>query len=565
VAVGIGELKRIREAGRGMSDPFAFIDFTLSQLRMDFAAQAPALPSAGPLVVIANHPFGALDGLSAMAAIGRVRKDLRVLANPELMGLEPLRPLLLPLDPFGKPATRHANAQALRAAARWLKRGGAVLIFPAGEVSHLNLRTISVTDPTWHATAARLIRLAQARVTPMFFAGRNSALFQFAGLIHPRLRTLLLPYELSRQRGSTVRMRVGEALEPPSLTAFETDEALTAHLRRKTYLLASEPKLPERAAGYAEPLREAVAAEALQQEISALPPEQLLLSSGDQKVFCAHAGQIPNGLQELGRLRELSFRAVGEGVGRSADIDVFDDYYEHLFIWNAKRCEIVGAYRIGRIDEIRKRFGARGLYTSTLFTLHEPFLTLLGPALELGRSFIRPEYQKSFASLLLLWKGIGEYIGRHPQYARLIGPVSISNSYRPVSRELLVRFLRARNFDHFGAALVRARRPFRQRGALRSLGLDIGSMRDLDMLSSLLAEFESDRKGVPVLLRQYLKLGGRLLGFNVDKAFSDAIDCLLLIDLRQTETRVLRKYLSEEALARFAAAHRIPLQTDVAA
>src|SRR6185503_16867539 len=258
----------------------------------------------------------------------------------------------------------------------------------------------------------------------------------------------------------------------------------------------------------------------------------------------------------LGRLRELSFRAVGEGTGRSVDVDAFDDYYEHLFIWSASQREIIGAYRLGRVDEIRRQFGTAGLYTSTLFEYREPFLKLLGAALELGRSFVRPENQKSFAALLLLWKGIGAYIGRNPRYARLIGPVSISDSYSPVSKELLVRYLKARSFSHFGAALVKAKSPFRVGGALRSLGLDVNRIPDLDAVSTFVAGVEADRKGVPVLLRQYLKLGGRLLGFNVDEDFNDAIDCLLVIDLRNTDPRMLKKYMSDEALASFARAHR---------
>ena len=311
-----------------------------------------------------------------------------------------------------------------------------------------------------------------------------------------------------------------------------------------------------------QPLVDAVPADTLAAEVASLPPSATLVTTGDQRVICAPAYLIPNVLQELGRLRELSFRAVGEGTGRSVDLDFFDDYYEHLFVWNVAQREIIGAYRLGRVDEIRRRFGAAGLYTSTLFDYREPFLKLLGPALELGRSFVRPEHQKSFAALLLLWKGIGEYIGRSPRYARLIGPVSISDSYSTISKELLVRYLRARSFDHFGAALVKAKSPFRTRGgfrgrgALRSLGLDIDTMPNLDAVSTFVAGLESDRKGVPVLLRQYLKLGGRLLGFNVDGDFNDAIDCLLVIDLRQTDARMLRKYMSDEALGRFARAHR---------
>lgn len=574
-AAGLSELHQLRERCRTITDPYELAGFGLRELRVSVRTQVPggasereAFPATGPLVVVANHPFGALDGLGAIAVIGEVRRDLRVLANPELRQLEGLAPLVIPLDPFGTKAAQRANSASLRAAMRWVMDGGALLIFPAGEVSHFTFRRLSITDPDWHQTAARIVRHTGATVSPMFFSGRNSVLFQVAGLVHPMLRTLLLPTELARREGSVLDVRIGAPLTPQSLAACKTDAELIEHLRLKTYLLANasaQSSHPPAAAAETadgkppEPIIDAVPPDVLAAEIGALPGSMTLLTSADQKVICAPARVIPNTLRELGRLREVSFRAVGEGTGRSADIDSFDDYYEHLFVWSTSKREIIGAYRLGRVDVIRRRYGTQGLYSATLFDYREPFLTLLGSALELGRSFVRLEHQKSFAALMLLWKGIGEYIGRYPRYARLIGPVSISDSYSSVSKELLVRYLRARNFDHFGAALVKARSPFRPGKALRSLGLDISRVADLDALSSRVADLEADRKGVPVLLRQYLKLGGRLLGFNVDIHFNDAIDCLLVIDLRHTDIRMLRKYLSNEALERFAKAHRRPI------
>ena len=571
-ASGLAGLHRLRERCRQITDPYELAGYALNGLRVSLRAQAPggvslgqAFPATGPLVVVANHPLGGLDGLGAIAVIGQARRDLRVLANPALQQIEGLAPLIIPLDPFGTKAARRANAASLRAAMRWVMDGGSLLMFPAGEVSHFTFRRLSITDSDWHETAARIVRHTGATVTPMFFSGRNSVLFQVAGLVHPMLRTLLLPSELARREGSVLDVRIGAPLAPQSLAAHKTDAALIEHLRLKTYLLTNASPQPAHPAAAAvetaqgtplEPVIDAVPPEVLNTEIGALPRSMTLVTSGDQKVICAPAWLIPNTLRELGRLREVSFRAVGEGTGRSADIDSFDDYYEHLFVWSSSKREIVGAYRLGRVDAIRRRYGTQGLYSATLFDYREPFIALLGSALELGRSFVRLEYQKSFAALLLLWKGIGEYIGRYPRYARLIGPVSISDSYSSVSKELLVRYLRARNFDHFGAALVKARSPFRPGKALRSLGLDIARLPDLDALSSRVADLEADRKGVPVLLRQYLKLGGRLLGFNVDIHFNDAIDCLLVIDLRQSEVRMLRKYMSDEAFARFAQTHR---------
>lgn len=225
-------------------------------------------------------------------------------------------------------------------------------------------------------------------------------------------------------------------------------------------------------------------------------------------------------------------------------------------LWDIDMRRVAGGYRLGRTDVICRRFGRRGLYTSTLFDYGDLFLTLLGPALELGRSFVRVEYQRSFGALMLLWKAIAEYVGRNPRYCRLIGPVSISNDYRPLSRELQVAFLRDRMLDP-RMPRVRPKRPFRGRLSLRSLGLAPRWPADIDDLSGLVAGLEPDGKGAPVLLRQYLRLGGRVLGFNIDAGFANALDCLILVDLRKTDPRLLRKYMSAPAWARFQHKHRV--------
>jgi putative hemolysin len=551
---GLARLARLREEVRDLGDPFAIAVRALEALEVRIELLTPAeqhIPAAGTLVIVANHPFGGLDGLAAIATVGRRRRDLRILANPQLASLEGIGSLVIPVDPFGGVRARHANGKALREALRWLLAGGALLVFPAGEVSSLDLRTLSVTDRPWNATAARLVRRSGASVVPMHFAGANGALFQLAGLVHPRLRTLLLPQELGNKIGARIAVRIGAPIAATKLAAFTNDEELAAHLRLATYLLGREPTSQRGAATrLLEPLIAPVDPEAIDRELMSLPRESLLVEGGALRVYCAPARALPSTLRELGRLRELTFRAVGEGSGRSADLDVFDEHYEHLFIWNAESREIVGAYRLGRTDLIARRLGRRGLYTFTLFEYPELFLQLLGPALELGRSFVRAEYQKSFTPLLLLWRGIGEYVGRHPYCPRLLGAVSISNDYCSLSRELLVSFLRARNFDPLAAAMVRARRPLRAQLSLRSL---VGAYRpaDLEALSTLVAALEPDGKGAPVLLRQYLKLGGRMLGFNIDPDFGNSLDCLVLVDLRRTEPRLLQKYMSADAWQRF--------------
>jgi putative hemolysin len=563
VLPALARLHRIRDEVRRFEDPFAVAEHALRELKVDIRlndADLDRIPGKGGVVITANHPFGGLDGLLAIAAIGRRRRDLRILANAELARIEELRSLIIPVDPFGGPKAARANVAGLRQALRWAEGGGALLMFPAGEVAHLHLRSASVTDPPWSTTAARLVRLAAVPVVPLYIAGANSVLFQVAGLVHPRLRTLLLPAELANKNGARVDARIGAPIVPARYRQIASDQHLAAYLRLRTYGLKAEtePGLEVQAAGgrEVEPIAAEVQPERILREIAALPETSLLASAGNLRVHLASAREIPWTLQELGRLRELTFRAVGEGTGRNSDIDLFDDYYEHLVLWDSDARRVAGGYRLGRTDVIWRRFGRRGLYTSTLFDYGDLFLGLLGPALELGRSFVRVEYQRSFAALMLLWKGIAEYVGRNPRYCRLIGPVSISNDYQPLSRELQVAFLRARRLDPLMAS-VRPKQAFRGRLSLRSVGLERRWPEDIEQLSALVAGLEPDGKGAPVLLRQYLRLGGRVLGFNIDPEFGNALDCLILVDLRKTEPRVLRKYMSESGWARFQQRHRV--------
>jgi len=341
-----------------------------------------------------------------------------------------------------------------------------------------------------------------------------------------------------------------------------TPRQQTDYLRWRTYLLASrEPFKPRTAVPLfgrrkielnPKPIGAPLPADRSAAEIGALPRDCLLSRSGDLGAYLAQASQIPNVLGELGRLREIAFRGAGEGTGKSLDLDEFDAHYLHLFVWNSRKQELVGAYRLARTDVVRSQFGVRGLYTAALFRYGDPFLDRLGPALELGRSFVRQEYQRGFAPLLLLWKGIGTYIARNPQYKILFGPVSISNQYQAVSRELMVSFLERYTLLRDWAGLIRNGRALRERlltGANRPVFPDSGF--DVEDLSTLVGDIEQRPAGVPVLLRQYLKLGGKLLGFNVDPKFANALDGLILVDLTKTEPKLLERYLGKSEAATF--------------
>jgi len=552
-ALALDRLDRLYQSLPPAADIDTFLQQVLDTFGIDYrveAAELAQIPEEGGVVVVANHPFGALEGVVLAALLRRVRPDVKVMANFLLARVPELAPLFIGVDPFGGREAARRNTAPLREAVRWVRGGGALVIFPAGEVAHRTHPGAPVTDPPWSLTLARLLRLTRAPALPVYFHGANSPLFQILGMVHPRLRTALLPRELLNKARSTLPVRIGALLPFAGLASLK-DAALVEALRLRTCMLAEAPSKPLPAQECAVPVADAGPPELLAAEVSALPTDQQLLESGEMVVCWARAEQAPRLLQEIGRLRELTFRETGEGTGRERDIDLYDSYYLHLFVWNRAKGELVGAYRLGLADRIVARYGKRGLYSHSLFRYRSRLLAMLNPAIELGRSFVRAEYQRSFSPLLLLWKGIGAFIARHPRYRILFGPVSISNDYHTLSRRMLVEFLKANNYLPELARHVRARRPFRPGAGAAPLAPPA----DLEAVSALVAQIEADRKGIPVLLRQYLKMGGRLLGFNVDDQFSDALDGLIMVDLRQTDPRMLARYMGREAAQRFLARH----------
>lgn len=560
LADGALALDRLTALYRSLPDaaePLRFLDAALTALDVsaEFEGEGmESIPREGPAVVVANHPFGGLDGLLLARLLLARRPDVRILGNRLLMGIPELADLFIGVEVLRGRAAIPGNVGGMRRALRWLESGGMLAMFPAGEVSHLRLSTGGVIDPAWSNAAARLVRLSGAPVVPVHFSGGNSWTFQLAGLVHKRLRTALLPRELLNKRRRQVSVHVGRPLASGHLARIDQDDVLASHLRLQTYALPirTDAQRSSRTATRLAPLAPAVDPGLLAAQVGSLPAANRLLVSGELSVFVVRAGQASAVLAEIGRLREITFRAVGEGTGRGTDLDAYDDYYEHLFIWNAASAEIVGAYRIGRSDEILAARGLPGLYTHSLFRFSRSFFTQLRPALELGRSFVRQEYQRSFAPLLLLWKGIAAYVARHPRYSVLFGAVSISNDYHPLSREFLCEFL-AR--DHLASELQRRVKPrqlVRRRLSLKPLIHPWRGPDGIDSLDQVVSRLEADGKGVPVLLRQYLKLGGRIAGFNLDPAFGDSIDCLLVVDLCRTEPRVLEKYMGKAQAQAFA-------------
>jgi len=535
-------LETARKSGAGG----AFVRSLLDELDIGFSAaegDIARIPSAGPAIVVANHPYGIVEGLVLAALLDRVRPDAKILANSLLGGIEEMREQMILVNPFETAAAHLENRAPVRQVLEWLSAGGLLAIFPAGEVAHLHLKEHSVTDPPWKTSAARLALHARCPVVPIFFEGANSLPFQLVGAIHPGLRTASLAREFHRMCGKTVLLRIGNAIPYSVLAGYHEPAHATAYLRSRTFFLSnrSKPGLRIQPPMHAKTAGPTGSGGRLAEEVASLPPGCHLTENSDFTVYLANAQSIPSTLREIGRCREVAFRQAGEGTGEDLDLDRFDGHYQHLLLWHKPERRVAGAYRLAFTADVLPHSGIRGLYTSTLFKFQRQFFERIGPAVELGRSFIMPEYQKNYAPLLLLWKGITAVVQRRPEAPVLFGAVSISREYQAVSRVLLTTYL-AGHAPHELARFVQPRRrfwhPAMYDGRIRRFAAVAA---DIEHVSLSIADIEPDAKGVPVLLRQYLRAGGQVLGFNVDRRFSEVLDALVVTDLRRAPRPLLER------------------------
>ena len=542
--------------------PAAWLGAARDWLRLDLEVpegDLERIPTRGAVLVAADHPTGAMEGVLLLAMLLRVRGDVKVLANRWLTRIPALAGLVIPVDVFGE-----HNPQALRDALRHLRAGGLLLAFPAGEVARGRLVTRRPQEGRWQRMFAGLQRLAEAPVVPVHVEARGPAWLERLGALHPLLRTALLPRAFLHQQGAPVAVRCGHSIAPSQLERFgHDDQARADYLRLRTEILARRvpattpaPALPRQA--ITAPLAARGDVDQLAAEIAQLRADSLLLRANGMQVFCVRAHEAPAVVLEIGRLRELTFRSVGEGSGAERDLDRFDTSYRHLFVWDQAAREIVGSYRLGLTDELLAAGGDDALYTAGFYAFAPQFWQRLSPALELGRSFVQPRYQKGFAPLLLLWRGIGAFVARHPRYRCLFGTVSISADHHATSVRLMVDHLRNHCLATDLAPFVRSRQPWRaaahEQRSLRWLPQQIADLHDV---SAMVRELEVHRAGVPVLLEQYLKLGARLLGVNVDPAFH-TIDALVVVDLLAAPRHLQQRYLGPAGLRALHECHGDP-------
>lgn len=546
-ATGLARLDRLYQQRPSNQTRFEFMRYTLDALNIDYSiakGSLESIPKDGPVVIVANHPLGAIEGVILADLIGQVRRDVKVLANEMLKRLPEIRDLFIGVDVFGGKSAQRNNGQAIREAHRHLADGGVLVVFPAGEVSTYPKGEKALADIEWSQSVAKFLKRSQAVTVPIFIKGQNSAMFYQAGRVHPLLRTALLGRELLNKKASVIDISIGSAIPFSEVSALENAQDLVNYLRLNTYLMSPQHAndAAKTSRNVALPIIDPIDKNTMQEEITGLPADMLLLEQGEFQVYCAPTQSIPLLIQEIGRIREENFRAVGEGSGLACDLDKYDLYYHQLFVWHKGNQEIVGAYRMGMVDKLIASHGLQALYSRSLFQYDQAFIDSLDNSLEMGRSVVAEKYQKNLNSLLLLWKGIATFVHRNPKYTHLFGPVSISNDYSHVSRQLIAATLSIHHYDKDKANLVSASTPLKTSNDIFWKPNLLAALTTVSLLSTVLSRMEQG-KGLPVLIRQYLKMNGKLVCFNVDPAFQDSLDGLIVVNLKNVPVSILSKYM----------------------
>lgn len=507
------------------------------------------IPKEGSFIAIANHPYGGIEGMVLLKMLCMVRPDAKLMANFLLKKIPNLADYFIAVNPFEN-VDHSSSISGLKNTLELLANGTPIGIFPAGEVSTYKVDKQEVTDRMWHPVVGKIIAKAKVPVVPIYFHGNNGLLFNLLSLIHPALRTAKLPSELFNKHGHTIKLRIGKPINITEIPDYTNSTKLLNYLRARTYALGTglenekkifNPRNLFKIKKLPEAIVPAIDAAVLEKEVEPLREHYRIWVEKNYEVFITPTTLIPNVIREIGRLREITFREIGEGTNKAIDLDEYDIYYHHLFIWDTEAKLIVGAYRIGLGDEIFYSIGKKGFYVSELFKIKSQFTPVLKKSIELGRSFVRKEYQQKPLPLFLLWKGILKYLIDNPRYRYLIGPVSISNSFSNFSKSLIVDYINRNHFDHEMAQFVKPRKKFKVN--LESIDTDLlmageDSFKGLD---NLIGEVESRNMKVPVLLRQYIALNAKIICFNIDPKFADCLDGFLMLDLEKVPHEMLEK------------------------
>ncbi|RUO49445.1 GNAT family N-acyltransferase [Pseudidiomarina donghaiensis] len=519
-----------------------FVEHVLDFFKFSFSARDSELdniPTDGRLIVVANHPIGSLDGLALLKLLCSVRDDVKILANDMLQAVPPLSDLMIPVPVFNRKVPKAGRNEAMKLLYQHLDNDGVLIVFPAGEVSRL--RPQGVRDNYWHTGFLKMARRAKAPVLPIHIAAQNSAWFYGASMVYKPLATLLLVQEMFRQQHRHIKLRIGEVVPSKAISASSLALPDLAKLfRRDVYRLGAN-----KASAFKtyKPIARAESRKLLKSEVES---SELLGQTADGKFIYLHRYQGNSAvLREIGRLREIAFRAVDEGTGKRRDLDNYDTWYTQLVLWDAHALEIAGAYRLGCAKSIVEQQGLEGLYSHSLFAYHpERIRPYIAQGLELGRSFVQPKYWGK-RSLDYLWQGIGAFLVTHPQYRYLFGPVTMSASLPLVAQDALVQFF-SEQFPDVDQ-LAESRTPF----VAQSRPLPSKSACYLDDLNHLKHFLAHQGASIPTLYKQYADLcevgGVRFLGFNVDADFANAVDGLVLVDIERLKPQKRARYIKKPA------------------
>lgn len=530
-------------------DAISFIDNLFEEVGVKFEfnqEELKNLPKEGPFVTVSNHPFGGIEGLMLLKILLTQRSDSKLMTNFLLKKIKPIEHHVIPVNPFEN-KDYYNSASGIKETLAHLKNGGVLGTFPAGEVSSFQTNSKRVTDREWQLGLLKLIQKSEVPVVPIYFKGNNGVVFHLLGLIHPILRTAKLPSELMNRSNKTIQVRIGKPISVKDQQSFSSTTQLGRYLRAKTYALGSPLEVKRFFSGKLRALKkpvptiDAIPTENLLIDIEKLREnKQLLHTQKEFEIYIASSDDIPNVLTEIGRLRELTFRSVGEGTNRAIDLDEFDLYYHHLFLWDKENNKLVGAYRLGKGGDIMEMYGKRGFYIQSLFKMKKQMDPILRSSIELGRSFVTQEYQRKILPLFLLWKGILYFLIKNPEYRYLIGPVSISNHYSKLSKGLMIEFIKRNFYRADLAEHVTPKKKFKPKyKQVDATALLEKSGSDIRLLDQFIQEIEPERFNVPVLLKKYIKQNARIIGFNVDPKFGMALDGLMILDLNDLPTETI--------------------------
>jgi putative hemolysin len=520
-------------------DGIDFIDSILKELDIHIEINENELkniPEVGPYIVVANHPLGGIDGLILLQILLRKNKNIKLLANSLLTRIEPIKDYIIALNPFENRNLDCNNSSGLRSAIKHLKNDQPIAIFPAGEVATLRNKEIS-TDKIWQSTAVKLAHHTNVPVIPIYFKAKNSKLFYFLSDLHSSLRTAKLPSELLNMKNKKVNVRIGNIITTHQLQKYKNADDLNkflwfkTHLLSKTYLRNLTSKSNKIFNKKIKPIADPIDSIDIENEINVLSNNNsCVIISGKYHVFFTKADPIPSILAEIGRLREITFRSIGEGTLEPSDLDRFDKIYHHLILWDYENKKIAGAYRVGLGADLYNNLGISGFYLSTLFRFGKDMYPILSSSIELGRAFVTLEYQQKPMPLFILWKGILTICQQNPTYQYLTGPVSISNSYCSYSRSFMHEFIKENYFDHDIARYVSAYSPYKSNITIFEKEYILTeSNKCLKKMDAIISEIEHSHLKIPILLKKYFLQNAKIIGFNVDKKFNNSLDGLILL------------------------------------